>query len=478
MPAGNFQCIVGQVASSGVGLDSDLVKVSGLDTNLFNYSSYYYTRELKRSSDAWYAVRPNDQFILGLQTYGQANPGNQFSPPKHFSFGTALGNYSGSRPNLTWIYGAATAPYNSAGTLTTVDNAFATFSANLQSIGYKIDSHVYWSRFYGVVPMAYEWGPDTSTTSALQIDINADPRMRSMVKALGDRMLQAGFQTTNYFMVTPGAYQQTNVGSGWPSQQTITDTFTNYKTLGLLDLMAEGENYANANGTCPCAFLMDNSKMSTGSAYNRTGIILTFGAISGGTGYTDGTYLAVPLTGGPFNSSGSALIGGAVQAKAKIVVSGGAVVSVDLTGAGDTGGTGYAASNTLSCIASAIGGGSGFSVVVNTVSTNAAMGAGVASWGNSGTRDMSWLGGANSSGTFTFTATGTDSAAGTQMTVYIDGVSQGTVTLPQNGAGTSATCTPAASTTLSVTVPKGPFILKTAILSGGTAPGITQVALA
>lgn len=543
----NFSCWFGQSAGSGVGLDSDLVKGSN-DFNVFDLTGYYYTREVKRASDAWYAVRPNDKFVMNLQTYGATNPGNQFTPPHHFAFGAWLGNTYGSRPNLSWLYGAAVAPYSSAGALTTTDAAFATFAANLQNLGWRIDSHVYWCRTWGVVPMAYEWGPDTSlpSTPILQVDINADPRMRSMVKALGERMLKAGFHETNYFMVTPGAYQQNNVGSGWPSQQTLTDTFTNYKTLGLLDLMAEGENYATANGTCPCTSPVDNAKMYDNATFSRSGIVQTFSGLVGGQGYVDGTYLAAPLTGGPYSANGFPILGGAVQAKAKVVVSGGSVVSVDLTGAGDTGGTGYAAAMVLSGLVASLGGaavvtgsisgntmnvssvasgtlvigqtvtgtgvaagttitgfgtgtggagtytvstsqtvgsitltaaGSGFSVTVASVSTNAAMGAGVAYWGSSGTRDMSWLEGSNAPGTFTFTATGTDSAAGTQLSVYVDGVLQGTVTLPQGGAGSSPTCTPAVSTSLIVTVPKGPWILKTAILSGGTAPGLTQVTL-
>lgn len=377
----NFSCWFGQVASSGVGLDSDLIKCSN-NFNCFNLSGAYYVRQLKRSSDAWFAVRPNDKYILGLQTYGSGNPGNQFQKPFHYDVGTYFGNLSGSRPNLTWLYGAATAPYCSAGALTTTDAAFAAFTAAMPVVGIKIDSHVYWARFYGLVPMAYEWGSDTSTTAVLQIDINSDPRIQGMVKTLGDRILQAGFQLTNYFLVTPGAYQQTAVGSGWPSQQTITDTFTNYKTLALLQLQAEAENYSNLNGTCPCTFLPGNSKMSNPS----------------------------PL--GTVNLS------------------------------------------------------------------NPAAPTGIYYWASSGTRDMSWLGAANAAGTFVFTATGTDSALNTQLTVYVDGVVQGAVTLPQGGAGSSNSSTPAVSTTVLVSVPKGAFILKVAVLAGGTSPGITQLALA
>ena len=84
--------------------------------------------------------------------------------------------------------------------------------------------------------------------------------------------------------------------------------------------------------------------------------VATFGAITGGSAYTTGTYLNVPLTGG----SGS-------SAAANIVVSGGAVTSVTLT----QGGTGYVVGNSLSAAASTIGGtGSSFSIPVATVTNS------------------------------------------------------------------------------------------------------------
>ena len=81
--------------------------------------------------------------------------------------------------------------------------------------------------------------------------------------------------------------------------------------------------------------------------------VVSLGSITGGSSYTNGTYLNVSLTDG----AGS----GAV---ANIVVSGGAVTSVTLT----QGGSGYVVGNTLSAAASTIGGtGSNFSVPVATV---------------------------------------------------------------------------------------------------------------
>ena len=86
-----------------------------------------------------------------------------------------------------------------------------------------------------------------------------------------------------------------------------------------------------------------------------TGRALTLNTLVGGSGYVNATYTAVPLTGG----SGSG-------AKATIVVSGGAVTSVTLTSYGND----YVVGNTLSASNTNLGGaGSGFSIVVATITT-------------------------------------------------------------------------------------------------------------
>jgi len=81
--------------------------------------------------------------------------------------------------------------------------------------------------------------------------------------------------------------------------------------------------------------------------------ITNFGAITGGSVYTNGTYRNVALTGGKGST-----------ATANIVVSGGAVTSVALT----QGGTGYVVGDVLSATAASIGGtGSGFSIPVTVI---------------------------------------------------------------------------------------------------------------
>lgn len=81
--------------------------------------------------------------------------------------------------------------------------------------------------------------------------------------------------------------------------------------------------------------------------------ILTLGAITGGSGYTNGTYTNKSLTGG----TGS-------QATADFTVSGGSITAVTLRNVG----TGFTVSDTLSVSASSVGGtGSGFSIPVTAL---------------------------------------------------------------------------------------------------------------
>jgi hypothetical protein len=84
-----------------------------------------------------------------------------------------------------------------------------------------------------------------------------------------------------------------------------------------------------------------------------TSNIKTLGAITGGSGYVNATYTNVTLTGG----SGS-------NAKATIVVSGGAVTTVTITARG----AGYLVGNALSATAASLGGtGAGFSIPVTAI---------------------------------------------------------------------------------------------------------------
>jgi hypothetical protein len=90
--------------------------------------------------------------------------------------------------------------------------------------------------------------------------------------------------------------------------------------------------------------------------------IASLGTITGGTGYTNGTYNNVAMT----LASGSAA---STYPTATIVVSGGKVTSVTITGSGNAQGTGVDLSTVLTAPSASIGGtGSGFSIPVATLS--------------------------------------------------------------------------------------------------------------
>ena len=133
-----------------------------------------------------------------------------------------------------------------------------------------------------------------------------------------------------------------------------TETITGKKTLSP-SVTASG---AIAQGTIltPSLTAAANNDVLVGLdiAPNYVGGVGATNTIAGGTLYTTGTYINVPLTGG--NGTG---------AVATIVVAGGAVTTVTITNAG----SGYYLGNTLSCLASNIGGtGSGFTLTLNTLS--------------------------------------------------------------------------------------------------------------
>lgn len=92
---------------------------------------------------------------------------------------------------------------------------------------------------------------------------------------------------------------------------------------------------------------------NTASSGGSAGLILSFGVISGGSGYVNGSYANVPLTGG----SGAGAL-------ATVTVVGNTVTTLAITNPGSH----YIAGDVLSAAASSIGGsGSGFSVPVGAI---------------------------------------------------------------------------------------------------------------
>ena len=139
----------------------------------------------------------------------------------------------------------------------------------------------------------------------------------------------AGWDTTEEAEITTATV---NATSG--SDMLLLDTYNGDVVLGL---MIDGTNIAS--GATVASITSSNIK--------------TLGAITGGSGYVDGSYTDVPLTGG--NGAG---------AEADITVSGGAVTAVTIASVG----AGYEVNDVLSASNTNLGGtGSGFSVPVSDI---------------------------------------------------------------------------------------------------------------
>jgi hypothetical protein len=143
-----------------------------------------------------------------------------------------------------------------------------------------------------------------------------------------------------------------NPTAGWLPKLTLTapgsssTTLENWYCTPTVD-----QNFASQ------AFLVPSVEPILGGSYNPTGTstkgpISTLGSVTGGTGYTNGTYLNVALTGG----TGSG-------ATADITVAAGIVTVVTLT----NGGFGYTAADSLSAPTSVIGSGTLFAVPVGAI---------------------------------------------------------------------------------------------------------------
>ena len=141
------------------------------------------------------------------------------------------------------------------------------------------------------------------------------------------------------------------VMAGWETTD-LTTVFTQSMTT------ASGSVYINLatfNIQVQVGQVVSGTNIVTGTTVSAvtSSAIQTLGSVTGGSGYVDGTYNNVPLTGG----SGA-------NATATIVVSGGAVTSVTIT----LRGAGYVIGNTLSASNTNLGGsGAGFSIPVTVI---------------------------------------------------------------------------------------------------------------
>lgn len=151
-----------------------------------------------------------------------------------------------------------------------------------------------------------------------------------------------------------GIVESTTGGFRFPNGSVQTIAAATYATtlnLGTTPIQSFTYSFADALATTASHISMVPNAKSTNT-------IVALGAITGGSGYTNGTYTNVPLTGGT----------GTGAVASSVTVSVGAVTSVTLSTTSP--GTGYAYGDVLSAATANLGGtGSGFSVPVGLLST-------------------------------------------------------------------------------------------------------------
>lgn len=150
-----------------------------------------------------------------------------------------------------------------------------------------------------------------------------------------------------------GLIESTTDGFKFPDGTTQTTAFdVTYTTIAFGQYPVSSFNYSFAD-----ALATTNSVITIYPTAKSTGVLVAVGDITSGSGYTNGTYTDVPLTGGT----------GTGAVASSITVSVGAITSVTIASTGT--GSGYAYGDSLSVSAANVGGtGSGFSVPVALLS--------------------------------------------------------------------------------------------------------------
>jgi hypothetical protein len=193
--------------------------------------------------------------------------------------------------------------------------------------------------FQGGTLAANEVARFSPTTNNLLVGTTSDGAGTSKIRAAG--IIES---TTGGFKFPNGTIQTSSIS-------------TSTVTLGVSQLGAAN----NSRGLQNFYASFSDALATTSNIITITAIpnvinatrIMGLGVITGGSGYNDGTYTNVPLTGGT----------GTTATASTIVISGGAVTSITLPVNGT--GTGYVVGDTLSASTANLGGiGSGFSVPV------------------------------------------------------------------------------------------------------------------
>jgi len=269
----------------------------------------------------------------GVNTYGTITGGTLYTDGTYLSVPMTGGTGSGATANITVSGGVVTGVVTQDRGVGYVDtDELSASSANIGGISGIINT-------YGQISGGTLYEPGTYTGVSFVGGTGSGAVGTVEVLDAGIATVKNILSGSNY---TNGSFPNVSLtgGAGTGAQATITVSGGNVVSV----FVSYGGNDYVVNDVLSC------SVGSIGSG------VTAFGGITGGSGYVNGIYPNVTLTGGT-----------GTGAKATITVSGGLVISVTLTYAG----VGYTAADSLTTANTNLGGtGSGFNVAVSTVAAS------------------------------------------------------------------------------------------------------------
>ena len=270
----------------------------------------------------------------GVETYGAITGGTLYADGTYLSVPMTGGAGTGATANITVSGGTVTGVigqdrgvgYADTDVLSAASSAIGGLTGIISNYGQISGGSLYEPGTYTGV--SFIGGSGTGATGDVEV---LDAGIRTVKNIVG------GSSYTN------GSFSEIPLtgGAGTGAEATITVSGGNVVSVAV---SYGGNNYA-VNDVLSC------SASGIGSG------VTAFGALTGGSGYVNGIYPNVTLTGGT-----------GTGAKATITVSGGLVISAALTYAG----VGYTAADNLTTTNTNLGGaGAGFNVEVSTVAASA-----------------------------------------------------------------------------------------------------------